>query len=199
MSASAPPGLSTFTTWRSARSRSSQWNAELHTTRSTLAGCSDASSNLPTSHGERKRRQPLPRERRQVLAELHGVDPEPALEQRERGVARPAADLERVRGRGHEGGHGVEELGRRSPSRAGVELGHLVEAAAAFVGGSSGHRLRGRCPQSGVPATGSRGRGLAIHGADAAARILAHGAHEGFAAHSSRPGLARPRSPSSAS
>jgi hypothetical protein len=59
-------------------------------------------------HGERKRRQPFARVRRQVLAELHGVDPEPALEQRERGVARPAANLESVRRRGHEGGHGIE-------------------------------------------------------------------------------------------
>ena len=91
-----------------------------------------------------QRRQPFPRERRQVLAELHCVDPEPALEQRERGVARPAADLQHVGRRWHEGGHGIEERGRWSPSRAGVELGHLVEAAAALVGGSSRHFLSHR-------------------------------------------------------
>jgi hypothetical protein len=80
ISANAPPGLSTFTTCRSARSRSSQWNAELHTARSTLGGCSDASSSLPTStvNGNAASRSPC--ERSQILAELHRVDPEAAHE-----------------------------------------------------------------------------------------------------------------------
>src|SRR6202044_390799 len=72
-----------------------------------IASSTRLSSAVRRGEPQMSARQPFPRERRQVLAELHCVDSEPPLEQRERGVARPAADLERVGGRGHEDSNGI--------------------------------------------------------------------------------------------